>query len=517
MTAFDSENSSLHEEGRKILADIYDHDPFSYIHTIPKVQSHDIQEAYTPIVANEIRSLPVLLSLLRYEDRKSQLFAHEMFKKIGDHIIPTLIEMLRSADEEQTQIISNLLANYGDSVTVPLIHALHDPKLQKTASLTLSKIPDSVPKLIPLLSEDTNNISYYAGSAVAHSDRDGVAVLIQNFHDEDNPETLVKILSEIGSTAMFPLFAALSELNATGMSGTQRSLGLMQCLITLALLDDKQMHILFELTNKEPINLIITAMSREGESALDSLVRSLMNWRGETPTLAYEICNRMKAAAIEKLHAAVETIPLGDVRKIPILQLLVSLHDSSCPSLLLKCLEDPSEEIRLATTRDMGKFGRGTLKSLQKAANDKSAAVRTAAVVSMGEIGIPALDSLFEALKSKESSIRSVAIDGIAKIGEPAQIMLVQALTDKDRDVRKNVVRLLEKIAWQPKYTIDKVDYLFAAEDWNGLIKMGPSTIDVLEQGLKDDDEEIRSKSKEALQQIRGDVLPQDNRIIRRS
>ena len=515
MTVFDSENISLHEEGRKVLADIYEHDPFSYIHTIPKVQSHAIQEAYTPIIVNEARSLPALLSLLRYEDDRYQVFVHDIVNKIGNRIVPPLIEMLRSADEEQTQLVSDLLARYGDSVVVPLIRALHDSELQKAASLTLSKIPSSVPKLIPLLCEDTNNIAYYAGSAVAHSGKDGVAILIENFHDADNPEILTKILSEIGSMAMLPLLSALSELNSTGMSGTQRSLGLMQCLVTLALADDKQMHALFELTDKEPINLVITAMSREGEAVLDSLLRSLMSWRGETPVLAYEICSRMRAVAIEKLHAVLETIPLGDVHKIPVLQLLVSLRDSSSPSLLLKCLEDPSEEIRLAATRDMGKFGRGTLKSLQKAACDKNAAVRTAAVASMGEIGIPALDSLFEALKSKESSIRAVAIDGIAKVGEPAQIMLVQALADKDRDVRKNVVRLLEKISWQPKYTIDKLDYLFSAEDWNGLIKMGPSAIDVLEHGLKDDDEEIRLKSKEALQQIRENLLPRDNRIIR--
>jgi HEAT repeat protein len=503
VTVFDSENRSLHEEGRKVLADIYDHDPFSYIHTVSKLQSPAIQEAYTPIIANEARSLPSLLSLLRCEDGESHIFVHEILRKIGNSLFPPLIEMLRGADEEKTQLISTLLAGYGDSVTLPLIHALHDPELQKAASLTLSKVPSSVPKLIPLLREDTNNMAYYAGSAVAHSDRDGVPILIENFHDDDNPAILAKILSEIGPTAMPPLFSALSEFNAMGMSGTQRFLKLMQCLVVLALADDEQMHVLFGLTHKEQVSIATTAISREGEVVLDPLLQSLMSWKGETPAVAYEICSRMKPAAIEKLHAAIETIPLGNVRKIPVLQLLVSLHDSSSLPFLLKCLEDPSEEIRLAATRNMGTFGRGTLKPLQKAANDKSAAVRAAAVASMGDIGIPALDSLFEALKSKESSIRAVAIGGIAKVGEPAQIMLVQALADKDRDVRKNVVRLLEKISWQPKYTIDKLDYLFAAEDWNGLIKMGPSAIDVLEQGLKDDDEEIRSKSKETLQQIR--------------
>jgi len=515
LTVFDSDNRSLHKEGRKVLADIYEHDPFSYIHATAKMQSPAIQEAYTPIIANETRSLPALLSLLRNKDEQYQAFTHEIVQKIGDRILPSLIETLRDAHEEEAQLVSTLLASYGDAAIAPLIHALHDPQLQKTASLTLSKIPSSVQQLLPLLSEDTNNIAYYAGLAVAHSGKDGVVVLIENFHDDDNPEILARILSELGPMAMLPLASALFELNATGMSGTKRFFGLMQCLVTLALADAEYMHVLFGLTQKESVNLVTTALSCEGESVLDFLLHALMSWNGETPALAYEICNRMKPAAIEKLHTTLETIPEGDLRKIPILQLLVSLRDASTPFLLLKCLEDPSEAIRLAATRDMGTFGRRTLKSLEKAANDKSAAVRIAAVVSMGEIGIPALDSLFEVLKSKESSIRAVAIDGIAKIGEPAQIMLVQALADKDRDVRKNVVRLLEKISWQPKYTIDKLDYLFAAEDWNGLIKMAQSALDVLEQGLKDDDEEIRSKSREALQQIHENLLPRDNRSMK--
>ena len=460
-----------------------------------------------------------LITTFNHSKQKIRDMAVSCLLQVGTPAVPRLIGVLDSNDPDVVALATKTIIAIGDAAVPYLVDAYgksYGPPGDRITDILQQIGNGSLDSVVQHLSadEDSNTISYYAGSAVIHSGRDDVAILIESFHEDDNPEILAETLAEIGSMAMLPLVSALLELNGTGMSGTPRFLGLMQCLGALARANDEQMHVLFGLTDKESINLVTSALNHEGEPVLDSLLRSLMSWRGETPALAYEICSRMRAAAIEKLHAAIETIPPGDLRKIPPLQLLVSLNDSSSSSLLLKCLEDPSEEVRLAATRDMGTFGRGALKSLEKAANDTSEAVRIAAVASMGEIGIPALDSLFRALKSDESSIRAVAVDGIAKIGEPAQIMLVQELADKDRDVRKNVVRLLEAISWQPKYTIDKLDYLFAAEDWNGLIKMGSSAIDVLEQGLKDDDEEIHSKSEEALQQIRED-LPRDNKIIR--
>ena len=510
MTIFDSDNRTLHEEGQRVLADIYEDDPSQYIHTIPKIESGSIRKTYAPIITNETRSLPALLALLGSEDEQSHFFVHEILNEMGDRVVPSLIETLRESDEEETLIISNLLAGHGDAAIDPLIRALHDADLQKSASHTLSKIPSSVPKLLPLLHEDSTDIAYYAGSAIAHSNEDGPMILIEHFYDDDDPDILANILSEVGPAAMPPLLSVLSELRVTGMSGTKRTTLLMQCLMTIALADDRQMHVLFGINDKELIRLITPVMIGEGESVLDPLLRALTSFEGDIPALIYEIFGRMRSEAAQKLHAMIPTIPDGDHRKILVLQLLAFLKDPSSSSFLLKCLEDPSEEIRLAAVREMSTFGRGSLKPLQVAFHDKSASVRKAAVISMGEIGIPALDSLFQALKSKESTIRTAAISGIAKIGEPAQIMLVQALADKDRDVRKNVVSLLDNISWQPKYTIDKLDYLYAAEDWDALIKMGPPAMDVLEQGLKDGDEEIRFKSEEALNQVRENFFSRD-------
>jgi HEAT repeat protein len=284
----------------------------------------------------------------------------------------------------------------------------------------------------------------------------------------------------------------------------------MQSLIMISLVDEQQMHVLFGLSeaDKDLVHIISTIMIREGERVLNPLLKALLSWKGKRPALVYEVFSKMKKEAIEKLHSAIAGIPAGDTRKVQIIQLLGFLHDTSCTPILLACLEDPSDEIRLTAVREMGKYGRGALKPLEKAAKDSNVEVRAAAVVSMGEIGLPAIDLLLHELKTPEPMVRTVVIEAIGKIGEPAKIMLVQALTDKNRNVRKNVVHLLEKISWQPKYTIDKLDYLYASENWDALINMGPSAVDVLARGLNDSDKEIRSKSEEAIRKIRDTFFP---------
>ncbi|MCZ2417073.1 MAG: HEAT repeat domain-containing protein [Burkholderiales bacterium] len=99
---------------------------------------------------------------------------------------------------------------------------------------------------------------------------------------------------------------------------------------------------------------------------------------------------------------------------------------------------------------------------------------------SLGDIGLPVLDQLITALKDQDGAIRAAALKGISKIGEPGQFMLVQTLDDKDRKVRSAVAKLLEDTGWVPKYTTDRLSYLFAKEQFEDLIKIGPPSVDIL-------------------------------------
>ena len=177
--------------------------------------------------------------------------------------------------------------------------------------------------------------------------------------------------------------------------------------------------------------------------------------------------------------------------------------DPSSAPIIFKALQDSDRKIRIAAVHELGKFGQEALDPLTSALQDKDRDVRVAAIESMGDIGLPVLDQLLTALKDEDGDIRAAAINGIGKIGEPAMFMLIQALNDTDRRVRQDVVRLLQGVGWQPKYTTDRLSYLFAREDWDTLIKIGPPSMDILARGVKDPDPEVSKACHEALKQIK--------------
>jgi len=199
-------------------------------------------------------------------------------------------------------------------------------------------------------------------------------------------------------------------------------------------------------------------------------------------------------------------MPPGDSGRVTLLHLSGLLKDPNSLSLMGKSLQDEDNNIRAAAAQELGNFGPDAKDSLIKAMKDKDPVVRVQAVESLGSIGLPVLDHLVDALKDPDPSIRSAALLGIAKIGEPGQFMLIQSLNDSDREVRKNVAILLENNHYVPKYTTDRISFLFALEDFDSLVKIGPPSLDILIRGLHDSDQEICTKSKKALSDIRNKV-----------
>ena len=191
---------------------------------------------------------------------------------------------------------------------------------------------------------------------------------------------------------------------------------------------------------------------------------------------------------------------------MPLLHILGLLKNPKAMPLILGALKDGDYGVRLAAVQELGKFGREALEPLTEAMHDRNPEVRAAAVESLGYIGLPVLDQLITALKDEDGSIRAAAIQGIARIGEPGQFMLIQSLDDPDRQVRIAVSRLLDESGWEPKYTTDRISYLFASEKFDELVQIGPPSVDVLVKGVRDSDSEIRDRSKEALGIIRNSL-----------
>ena len=239
---------------------------------------------------------------------------------------------------------------------------------------------------------------------------------------------------------------------------------------------------------------------------IDPLIGALITWNRPIPTLVLLAFNSLKTPALARVHQVLAQLPDGDIRRIPLIQVLGEIKDPSSSALIFDALHDSDKRIRIAAVREVGKFGQDALDPLTRAMKDPDTGVRVAAIESMGDIGLPALDQLLFSLKDENGDIRAAALNGIGKIGEPAKFMLIQALHDPDRQVRQDVVRLLDSFGWEPKYTTDRISYFFAREAWDALIRIGPPSTDILARGVQDQDLEISEACRDTLKKIRSSL-----------
>ena len=69
---------------------------------------------------------------------------------------------------------------------------------------------------------------------------------------------------------------------------------------------------------------------------------------------------------------------------------------------------------------------------------------------------------------------------------------LVKELKNEDRAVRKAVAKSLDKLGWEPSNDAERINYLIAAEEWDGLAEMGKPAVKSLTSCLEDKELDIR-------------------------
>ncbi|HPP78375.1 HEAT repeat domain-containing protein [Methanospirillum sp.] len=323
--------------------------------------------------------------------------------------------------------------------------------------------------------------------------------------DESLVPLISKILAGMGGSALPELIQELESLQAAGQEGSSRGIAVMSLITEIALSNRDDLRHLFSIQNPVLTTMFERIFISKGEQILPPLLDAVMEEQS-VPAMAANIITSMRAQAQAAVIRLLKSVGPGDRRRIALLQVLGVLKDPSSASVMYDALQDPDQEIRMTAIRELGKFGREALGPLTDAMHDPDPKVRAAAVESLGDIGLPVLDQLITALKDPDGSIRAAALKGISKIGEAGQFMLVQTLDDKDRHVRKAVAKLLDESGWKPKYTTDRLSYLFAKEMFDELVRIGPPSVDTLARGLHDDDPEIRERSREALAVIRDSI-----------
>ena len=152
----------------------------------------------------------------------------------------------------------------------------------------------------------------------------------------------------------------------------------------------------------------------------------------------------------------------------------------------------------------LGRMDVSAVPLLKEALNNDQARVRAILVEALGSIKNNQVSPiLIRALKDKDYSVRRSSAASLGKIGgKQALLALVEALDDETYFVRSTASESLDKLKWMPFSQKDKIAYLFAKGDWEGITKIGKPAIVVLLKGVKDKNNWCKVKSAKALYDI---------------
>lgn len=496
---------------RSLLSDAFDQDSGIFLEQMMNRSSGAGMDVIREIIqASPNLVIPDLIKLIERGDKEQVKFAGDLLETFGTSAVGPVMDSLRSEEnDEQKLVLTSFLVKMGADAVPSLIEALGDPTLVIYAVAALGSIGEpAVPDLISLLKSDNDELVNYAGLSLARIGAPALPALFELFNTDKELAPLIGgIFAEMGGAALPRLLEEFRSLETEGSQGTERGVALMTMILDISLHDSEQMHVLFGVTDGEMLRMLTGLLVSKGNTVIDPLISALLTWNNPPPMLVLQTFASMKGPTLARVHQVIGQLPDRDLRKIPLLRLLGELRDPSSAPFIFGALSDKDHRIRIAAVRELGKFGREALEPLTEAMKDDDVQVRVAAIESLGEIGLPVLDQLLVALKDEDGDIRAAAIHGIGKIGEPAKFMLIQALTDPDRQVRRDVVRLLEGISWEPKYTTDRLSFLFAREAWDTLVRIGPPSMDILARGVNDVDPEVSAASRDALKRIRS-ALP---------
>lgn len=508
LQALSGSGPELAREITSYLSELFSQDPRKFIMRLFSGQVPDTDLMYELVHTSPEVVIPELIDIFQGDDGSRALIAGDLLSRFGKDAIPPFIDALRSeTDDDRKLEITSFLIRIGEDAIPDLVARLGDEDIAPYAMAALSAIGEpAVPALLPLLKSPDLIAQQYAIHALTRIGTPAASALMTLMQEDESLVPLIsRIMAGMGGSALPELIQELETLQGSGQEGSSRGIAVMSLITEIALSNRDDLRHLFSIQNPILITMFERIFISKGEQILAPLLDAVM-YEQAVPDMAANIITSMRPQAQTAVTRLLKSIGPGDRRRIALLKVLGVLKDPTSAPLLYEALQDPDHEIRMTAIRELGKFGREALGPLTDAMHDPDPHVRAAAVESLGDIGLPVLDQLIAALKDPDGSIRAAALKGISKIGEPGQFMLVQTLDDKDRKVRNAVARLLEESGWKPKYTTDRLSYLFAKEKFDDLIRIGPPSVDTLAKGLHDDDPEIRERSRDALAVIRDSI-----------
>lgn len=438
-----------------------------------------------------VESVKPLLEILKKEEEPTVTMS--VISALGRfRTKKTLIPFMNLLDNKEAKIRScaaeglALLANRGDLVAIDILKKMLDSNDEELKTIALIGLGSSgkyiaVDGLIELLKKSNSGIKHKAIEALRIiASRKAVPHLIELLNDKDN-DIRVQASAALGN---------IGDSRATPH--------------LIKLLDDKEPYLIAQAARA--LGLI------GDEEAIEPLVEALKK-ADQNDRWSYAEALRLFGPTVFKKAAELANSDKKGIRQFGI-QILGALNDKRAIPILIKALDDKSEDVRRIAAMRLAAGGRAAIEALVKRYNkEKSVDVRIEIINALGVTSdSKTVPVIIQALKEDTTRVRTEAVRALGYIDTKESInALLEATKDESEWVRESAAYSLGYL--KVKRATDQLIKLLEDEDAyvrkaaiTALGQIGEErAIEPIAKLLTDKNEHIRTTVVDALGRIGGD------------
>ncbi len=432
----------------------------------------------------------------------------EALAKFGDKAVDPLIKALKNQNSNIRAGVARVLGMIGNEKAVDsLLQVLEDENrgVREAAVRALGKIGDE--KIVkPLLKalRDDYEVSWNAAEALSLLGKKSIDLLIQELKTQNNrvKEKIIFVLGKIKDPRVVDiLIELLNDKNKDIRNQAARALG--------AIGNKRATEPLIEALKNEDKKFrdeIIFALGElKDKRAIEPLIKILQEKNSWIREKAEAALKKIGGKKIVKLNIEVLKNKDEDIKKSA-MNVLSSIGKFDIDSLLV-ALKNENSDLRIGAANALGNILRKKVldnddyikRALISTLRDPDYKVRKAvasALFNNYHFGMGQEDIYAQFLVAQTS------FQSLERYGESAIDALVPILSDKEFWLRERAAETLDKLNWNPRKDQDKVNYYIAKKQWNKLINLGKTAINTLVEILIYGPPFLRSEVVKILQKL---------------
>lgn len=447
------------------------------------------------------RAVEPLIVVLRDSDVYVRKNVVEALGRLGDsRAVKPLITALKDSDRDygcsngECEKIAEALVEIGIGAVEPLIAAFTNSnenvrkrivdvlvKIDKTRAVELLMASLKEGKISPSISGALVNIGEFAVGPL-------IGLFKESKLDANIRKEVSAILGNIGSPALKPLVAALNDSNNSvrvAVAWLLNSIGDASAVGPLfGLLRDSNNEVRLAAFG----SLIGISLRMKNEASflqsMDMLITALKNNNKDVRRAAVQMLGILgDKRAIDPLLASFEEDDDDEVRA----NAIGSLNDLSVAipleSLIINLQRTSYPYLRILIVRELSKRSEPrTVEGLITALKDNDAGVRKAAVDELGKRSeTQVIDALIATLQDSDIWVRGAAAKELGKFNDIRVLEpLIAVLTDIDASFRYTVLKILERLGWNPEMNENGARHWILMGHWNKCVEIGAPAVEPL-------------------------------------